>query len=172
MSVGHSHPMSHTPSLPQFFPDPLRQKPVRNKDDYFCYRCGEDRHIATKCQAPENSTQVINKLVCSLRKAKEMRNDPNYNNCSGDRTCFSKNSHIHTYELNGLPKGLVEPTSMVKVKICGQSCEALLDSGSQVTLVFDSWYSQNLPDIPFILLLGCPFGDLTRPVIPIKDTLL
>ncbi|KAK2865790.1 hypothetical protein Q7C36_001846 [Tachysurus vachellii] len=71
MSVGHSHPMSYTPSLPQPSSAPLRQKPVMNKDDYFCYRCGEDGHIATKCQAPENSTQVINKLVHSLRKAKE-----------------------------------------------------------------------------------------------------
>lgn len=170
MSVGHSHPMNYTPSLPQPSLAPLRQKPVMNKGDYFCYRCGEDGNIASKCQAPENSTQVINKLVRSLRKAKEMRNDPNYNNCSGDRTCFSKNSHIHTYEPNGLPKGLVGPTSMVKVKICGQSCESLLDSGSQVTLVFDScvWYSQNLPDVPIHPLTGLSIWGLGSSSYPYK----
>nr|XP_055033931.1 uncharacterized protein LOC129422186 [Misgurnus anguillicaudatus] len=168
MSVGHSQPMSHAQSLPQPFPDPPRQKPVRNKDDYFCYRCGEDGHIATKCQSPENSTQVINKLVRSLRKARKVRNDSNYNNRSGDRACFSKNSHIHTYEPNGLPKGLVGPTSTVNVKICGQSCEALLDSGSQVTLVFDTWYSQNLPDVPIHPLTGLSIWGLGSSSYPYK----
>ncbi len=47
-----------------------RFTPTRHKEDYFCYRCGEDGHIATKCQAPPNADQVIQKLVRSLRRAK------------------------------------------------------------------------------------------------------
>ncbi len=47
-----------------------RFTPTRHKDYYFCYRCGEDCHIATKCQAPSNADQGIEKLVRSLRRAK------------------------------------------------------------------------------------------------------
>ncbi len=28
----------------------------KSREDFFCYRCGEDGHIATKCKAPENTT--------------------------------------------------------------------------------------------------------------------
>uniref|UniRef100_A0AAR2L8I6 CCHC-type domain-containing protein n=1 Tax=Pygocentrus nattereri TaxID=42514 RepID=A0AAR2L8I6_PYGNA len=43
------------------------------EDDYFCYRCGENGHIATKCTLPENEKKVIQKLIASLRKTKDNR---------------------------------------------------------------------------------------------------
>ncbi|KAL7870182.1 hypothetical protein SRHO_G00076790 [Serrasalmus rhombeus] len=46
-----------------------RSPAVKDTDDYFCYRCGENGHIATKCHAPENTQKVIQKLISSLRKA-------------------------------------------------------------------------------------------------------
>ncbi|XP_037395031.1 paraneoplastic antigen Ma3-like [Pygocentrus nattereri] len=47
----------------------VEAKQVSSKeDDYFCYRCGENGHIATKCTLPENEKKVIQKLIASLRK--------------------------------------------------------------------------------------------------------
>ncbi len=161
MSVGSSSSASHVPLSQPHAPGQLRPKLSRNMDDYFCYRCGEDGHISTKCQAPENATQVITKLIHSLRKAKGMRSDPNRSNPSGEQACFSKNSHVHTSEPNGLPKGLVGPASTVEVKIGGHPCRALWDSGSQVTIVFESWYSRYLPDVPVHPLAGLSIWGLS-----------
>ncbi len=76
-------------------------------------------------------------------------------------TCFSKNSHVHTSEPNGLPKGLVGPASTVEVKTGGHPCHALWDSGSQVTIVFETWYSRNLPDVPVHPLAGLSIWGLS-----------
>ncbi len=132
MSVGSSSSASHVPLPQPHASGQLRPKLSRNMEDYFCYWCGEYGHISTKCQASENATQVITKLIHSLRKAKGMRSGPNRSNPSGEQACFSKNSHVHTSEPNGLPKGLVGPASTVEVKIGGHPCHALWDSGSQV----------------------------------------
>ncbi len=35
-----------------------------------------------------------------------------------------------------IPDGLVGPPSLVPLKVNGQPCTALLDSGSQVTIIF------------------------------------
>lgn len=65
LSVSHSQPVQHV--QPQAKSTPFTGwRPSKNKDDYFCYHCGEDGHIATKCQFPENSAQVIQKLVHSI----------------------------------------------------------------------------------------------------------
>ncbi len=61
MSVGSSSSASQVPLPQPHASGPLRPKLSRNMEDYFCYRCGEDGHISTKCQAPENATQVITK---------------------------------------------------------------------------------------------------------------
>lgn len=59
--------------------DMLNPKPVqfqkqrrvsKTREDFFCYRCGEDGHIATKYKAPENPTLVIQKLARALCQAK------------------------------------------------------------------------------------------------------
>lgn len=42
-------------------PSRHNEKPMKSKEDFFCYRCGEDGHIATKCNAPENTGKVIKK---------------------------------------------------------------------------------------------------------------
>lgn len=39
---------------------------VKSSEDFFCYRCGGDGHIASKCKAPENEKKVIQKLINSL----------------------------------------------------------------------------------------------------------
>lgn len=97
-----------------------------------------------------------------------MRSDPNNSNPSGEQACFSKNSHVHSSEPNGPPKGLVGPASTVEVKIGGHPSHALWDSGSQVTIVFDSWYSRNLPDVPIHPLAGLSIWGLSSCSYPYK----
>lgn len=144
-------------------------KPSRSKDDYFCYRCGEDGHIATKCQAAPNSEQVIQKLIRSLRKAKSGKNDESSDpKRDSDQACFSRKSQTEVYESSGLPKGLVGPASTVEVKLNGCTCQALLDSGSQVTIVFEEWYSKNLPDVPIQPLTGLSIWGLSSSSYPYK----
>lgn len=48
----------HKPS-PKAFPS--------KDEERFCYRCGENGHIATRCSAPENPQKVISKLIRLVR---------------------------------------------------------------------------------------------------------
>uniref|UniRef100_A0A3P9BLT2 CCHC-type domain-containing protein n=1 Tax=Maylandia zebra TaxID=106582 RepID=A0A3P9BLT2_9CICH len=44
---------------------------AKDSESYFCYRCGENGHIATRCMAPENTAKVIQRLLGALRRSKE-----------------------------------------------------------------------------------------------------
>lgn len=46
----------------------------------------------------------------------------------------------------GIPEGLIGPPRIVQLRVNGHSCDALFDSGSQVTIIFNSWYQKYLPD--------------------------
>uniref|UniRef100_A0A3Q2G8M7 CCHC-type domain-containing protein n=1 Tax=Cyprinodon variegatus TaxID=28743 RepID=A0A3Q2G8M7_CYPVA len=52
-----------------------KSSPSEGSGDYFCYRCGEDGHVATRCEAPEDSGRVITRLIRSLRKQKDGRQE-------------------------------------------------------------------------------------------------
>jgi len=82
--------------------------------------------------------------------------------------CFSKKSQIDALEIECLPKGLVGPTSTVSLKLNGHPCRALLDSGFQVTIVFDSWYSKYLLDVPIQPLHGLSIWGLSSSNYPYK----
>lgn len=36
-----------------------RSSSFKDTDDFFCYRCGQDGHIATRCSASENPTKAL-----------------------------------------------------------------------------------------------------------------
>ncbi|KAL7841411.1 hypothetical protein SRHO_G00251020 [Serrasalmus rhombeus] len=96
----------------------------------FCYRCGEDGHIATKCTSAENEKKVIKRLIASLNKAKgKQSNDGNAN--SETTNCFSKKQEVCTNTNAPLPKGPIGPPCTVQVKVNGNPCTAIKDSGSQ-----------------------------------------
>ncbi|XP_048021418.1 paraneoplastic antigen Ma1 homolog [Megalobrama amblycephala] len=160
-------------------PQPLEQtdtsvKPRldKTKEDYFCYKCGEDGHIAPRCKAPENYSLVIQKLVRSLRKARNERMDPSSSKHTGDKASFSRKSQTVVVEKSSLPEGLVGPALTITMKINGQPCEALLDSGSQVTIVFESWYSKHLSSVPIQPLSGLSIWGLSTASYPYKGYIL
>ncbi|KAL6478149.1 hypothetical protein MHYP_G00139840 [Metynnis hypsauchen] len=39
----------------------------RSSSDFFCYRCGADGHVATKCRAPEDLPKVIQRFIRAQR---------------------------------------------------------------------------------------------------------
>lgn len=47
-----------------------------------------------------------------------------------------------------MPEGLVGPSSVVSVQVEGIYAKALLDSGSQVTLLYRSFYDKYLKHLP------------------------
>ncbi|XP_032876361.1 paraneoplastic antigen Ma1 homolog [Amblyraja radiata] len=97
---------------------------AKDSESFFCYRCGENGHIATHCTAPENSPKVIQKLLGALRKSKEDK-------ASHKRFAESKQvGPVYTQQPRNLPQGLVDPSMMADGKIDGQPCRAILDSGS------------------------------------------
>ncbi len=125
------------------------RSPNRSSEGFFCYRCGEDGHIAPKCRTPENSALVIQKLLQLIRKPKDSNPVSNPKNPDIEQSeCFSKKSQVESTEPRCLPKGLVGPSSTFDVKVNGHSCVALLDSGSQVTIIFEKWYLTYLPQVP------------------------
>ncbi|XP_060771671.1 paraneoplastic antigen Ma2-like [Neoarius graeffei] len=112
-----------------------------DKDTNFCYRCGDDGHFSTACINEENQNKVIQKLIRTLRK-KDQAPKPERNKGNSREVCSSKRSAVQTQTVTALPKGLVGPSSFVSVKINGHLCDALLDSGSQVTIIFEDWYKK------------------------------
>ena len=51
---------------------------------------------------------------------------------------------------------------LVKLKVSGQPCTALLDSGSQVRIIFEPWYQKYLPDIPIHPVSGFALWGLSE----------
>ncbi|KAL1259510.1 hypothetical protein QQF64_010087 [Cirrhinus molitorella] len=106
----------------------------------FCYRCGEDGHIATKCSFAENEKKVIRRLIASLNKAKgKQAKDDN-------------------------PNSLIGPPSTVQVN--GNPCTAILDSGSQVTIIFEKFYEKHLSDVPIQPVSGLAIWGLSDKSYP------
>lgn len=123
-----------------------RRLPTDVPGEYFCYRCGEDGHVATRCNAPEDSGRVITRLIRSLKKQKgEPREIPSSSSESKETHVkhMSNRSDI-SVSPSTLPPGLVGQPSLSPVIVEGHECKALLDSGSTVTIIFEKWYSEHL----------------------------
>ncbi|KAL0157149.1 hypothetical protein M9458_048395, partial [Cirrhinus mrigala] len=145
------------------------RSPNKSSEGFFCYRCGEDGHIAPRCRATENSALVIQKLLQLIRKPKDPNPVLDPKNPGVEKSeCFSKNSHVEFSEPSRLPKGLVGPSSTFDVKVNGHSCVALLDSGSQVTIVFEKWYLAYLPQVPLQSIDGLAIWGLSSSSYPYR----
>ncbi len=122
MSVSHS---SVTPE-PKKIDWKARPSPVakthttRDSESYFCYRCGENGHIATHCTAPKNSAKVIQKLLSPLRKSKDDKASSK-SSAEPKEVGSVRNGSVYTLQPCNLPEGLIGPSMMAAVKIDGQS---------------------------------------------------
>uniref|UniRef100_A0A3B1JFJ8 CCHC-type domain-containing protein n=1 Tax=Astyanax mexicanus TaxID=7994 RepID=A0A3B1JFJ8_ASTMX len=145
---------------------PRERGELAKHDTFFCYRCGEDGHIATKCKDPENLPKVIQKLIRALHTRSTEKKEPKRN--PSDKNCAVKKSLVKTMPTSSLPQGLVGPSSTIPVKVAGHSCQALLDSGSQVTIVFESWYSRHLSHIPLHPVTGLAIWGLSESSYPYR----
>ncbi|KAG1926671.1 interleukin-1 receptor accessory protein-like 1-A [Pimephales promelas] len=141
----------------------------KSSDGFFCYNCGGDGHIASRCEHAANSALVIQKLLQLLRKSKEKKPASGQRNTEVRKSdCFSKKSLLEVPEPSLVPAGLVGPSSTVEVKVNGQPCLALLDSGSQVTIVFEKWYLRHLPQVPLNHFDGLAIWGLSSASYPYR----
>lgn len=145
-----SKPVSSTPG-----------RTPRDSEENFCYRCGGNGHYASKCQNSENQSKVIKRLIQALKASKEKQQVGKTQEQGTEVNCGVKESTVITQAAVSLPEGLVGPPSIVSLKVDGQPCTALFDSGSQVTIIFESWYQKHLPDVPLQPVSGLALWGLT-----------
>lgn len=105
---------------------PFRPQTDKEFTGFFCYRCEENGHVATKCTAAENPSKVIKKFIRQLRgNPGEQRESP--------KRPDSNVAGVNTMEVSktnsDLPEGLVGPPSICKIKVNDLSYDALIDSG-------------------------------------------
>lgn len=142
---------------------PKTNPPYRNKqqtDEQFCYRCGEKGHFMAKCRNPENQTKVIRKLVQTVKTMKDSQSTDT--SMKPDTNCNVKQGLLTSPTPAGIPEGLIGPPSVISLKINGQSCDALFDSGSQVTIIFESWYKKYLSSVPVQPVTGLDLWGLSE----------
>lgn len=109
LSIRQLPQMTKDPQLLEQADTSVKPRHEKAKEDYFCYKCGEDCHIASKCKAPENYCLVIQKLVLSLRKARNERMDQSSSKDTSDKASLSHKSQTVVVEKSSLPVGLVGP---------------------------------------------------------------
>ncbi|XP_077388164.1 retrovirus-related Pol polyprotein from transposon 412 [Festucalex cinctus] len=131
---------------PENSPNSAQSKPKTTKESgYFCYRCGENGHIAPKCTAPENLQKVIQKLIRQVRRSPGVPQD----SPDDAEECIA---HVNTAHVpsfgSDIPEGLIGPPSIAPIKVNDISCNGLMDSGSTVTIIFENWYKENIPNVP------------------------
>ncbi len=82
--------------------------------------------------------------------------------------CSVRRGAVDSCKPNSVPEGLVGPSPFAYVTIEDQPCKALLDSGSRVTIVFESWYKRHIPHIPILPLTNLAIWGLSDSTYPYK----
>ncbi|XP_056457197.1 uncharacterized protein LOC130391037 [Gadus chalcogrammus] len=141
--------------------------PRQDNDEFFCYRFGENGHIATRCTAPENLQKVIRKLI-RLARVSPLSHKENPQPAAEEH-CVARTNKVEVPENNtDLPEGLVGPSFIHTIKVNAVVCDALIDSGSNVTIIFESWYNNHLLDVPKKPLSGLGLWGLADTEYPYK----
>ncbi|KAK0136928.1 Paraneoplastic antigen Ma2 [Merluccius polli] len=141
--------------------------PRQDNDEFFCYRCGENGHIATRCTAPENLQKVIRKLI-RLARVSPLSHKENPQPAAEEH-CVARTNKVEVPENNtDSPEGLVGPSFIHTIKVNDVVCDALIDSGSNVTIIFESWYNKHLLDVPIKPLSGLGLWGLADTEYPYK----
>lgn len=148
---------------------PVRQRPPgprSSSDEHFCYRCGDPGHYAATCQNAENQSKVIQKLIQSRKRSQVSGQRPPRD--SGNVMVTSKKSAVEIQRGPNLPTGLIGAPSFEPVKVNGHLSTALLDSGSQVTIIFEGWYKKYIPDVPIYPVDGLDIWGLSESSYPYR----
>lgn len=141
--------------------------PRQDNDEFFCYRCGENGHIATRCTAPENLQKVIRKLIRLVRVSPLPIKESS--ELAVEEQCVARINKVEVPEPTAeLPEGLVGPSFIHTIKVNDVVCDGLIDSGSNVTIIFESWYNKHLPDVPIKPLSGLGLWGLSDVEFPYK----
>ncbi|KAJ4941533.1 hypothetical protein JOQ06_011412 [Pogonophryne albipinna] len=144
----------------------IPNRPLTDSEERFCYRCGENGHMAGKCRNPENQNKVIQRLIQALKKAKT--NTTGEAAPKDNTSCTVRKSAVDMLDSCGITEGLIGPPSLEPVKVNGHLCDALLDIGSRVSIIFESWYRRYLSDTqihPVKKLDIWGFGDSSYPYL-------
>ncbi|KAL0199310.1 hypothetical protein M9458_007850 [Cirrhinus mrigala] len=127
---------------------------------WYCFRCGEDGHIKPQCEAEPNPSLVASKRE-QLREKQlswDIENVPvpvggqtgteTQAKCPKKKHCSSYAHSQSKGELVTLPKGLIGAKCTAQVTVGRRRCNCLLDTGSQVTTIPNSFYQENLSHLP------------------------
>lgn len=141
-------------------------KALPPKDEERFYRCGENSHIATRCSAPANPQKVISKLICLVRS----HPDPDKENSrsAAEEERVARVNEVQVPNNTNLPEGLVGPSFIHTIKVNDVVCDALIDSGSNVTIIFEDWDNGHLADVPIKPLSGLGLWGLADTDYPYK----
>lgn len=150
---------------------PVRPRPPgpRTKsDENFCYRCGENGYFASKCANAENQNKVIQKFIQSRKKNQVSGQNPASDAATSKVHAVAKKNSINIERVPNVPAGLIGAPSCEPVKVNGHLSTALLDSGSQVTIIFEGWYKKHLSDVPVHPVEGIDIWGLSESGYPYR----
>ncbi|KAG1925816.1 interleukin-1 receptor accessory protein-like 1-A [Pimephales promelas] len=133
----------------------IRAQPMTNRPrPGYCFRCGENGHLAVACDNPANPLRVEEKR----RKLREQQAQDVFvaghteTRCNLNRPkCYRQaavTSNQNRSPLKNLPEGLVGVKCTAQIVIGGKEVSCLLDTGSQVTTIPQSFYESHLSDHP------------------------
>ncbi|KAI3373196.1 hypothetical protein L3Q82_006512 [Scortum barcoo] len=113
----------------------------------------------------EGEIQSLKSDIKELRAMLTAMTATNSQTGNGHANCAAKKSEVIAQK-GDIPPGMIGPPSLVPIKVNGEQCDALLDSSSQVTIIFEDWYKLHLPHVPILPVSGLAVWGLSDASYP------